>query len=127
MREHHFTGGRGVTSDAPRYAVLSLQAPPPSYKFAVTSLFLTYYIVIVETNFLPGVSLAMGVGILVLRFRGCVPYCEVFDKAVSSAECETCNKLSSHHIFHPSIPPAQCILREFASLVRDLKVWFIFL
>jgi hypothetical protein len=125
MREHQSTGGG--TSDAPKYAALSFPPPPrpPSYKFAVTSIFLTYYIVIFETNFFPGVSLAMGVGILVLRFRGYVPYCEVFDRSFSSAERESCNKLSGHHIFHPSIPPAQSILHEFANLVRDLKVWFI--
>jgi len=65
----------------------------------------------------------MRVGILVLRFRGCAPYCEVFDGSVSSAECEFCNKLSSaDHIFHPAIPPSQCVLREFAYLVRELKV-----
>jgi hypothetical protein len=69
----------------------------------------------------------MGVGILVLMFRGCVPYCEVFDRSVSWAECESCNKLAAQHVLHPSIRPAQCVLREFANLVRDLKVWFIFL
>jgi len=67
--------------------VVATPPPPPSYKFAVTSLFLMYYTVIFETKFFPDVNLALGVGILVLMFRGCIPYCEVFDRSVSSTEC----------------------------------------
>jgi hypothetical protein len=80
-------GGMGGASDAPRYVVLSLPPPLPSYKFAVTSLFLTYYAVIFETKFFHDASLAIGVGILVIMFRGCISYCEVFDRSVSSTEC----------------------------------------